>query len=89
MFSPHIHVSVKNLAHELWEYGSVDVLAHSKLIKFSKKKRPSLYLTSFIKPLKLSEKYTDMLYKVHRKGLESLQKINEPNTLSHDRHSTY
>lgn len=80
---------MKKLAHELWEYGSVDVLAHSELIKFSKKKKPSFYLTSFIKPLKLSEKHTDTLYKVHRKGLESLQKISVPNTFSHDLHSTY
>ena len=71
MFPPHVQASVKNLAHELWEYGTVDVLAHSELIKFSKKKKPSLYLTSFIKPLQLSEKHTD---KVHRKGLEGLQK---------------
>lgn len=34
---PHIRASMKNLAHELWEYGTVDVLAHSQLIKFSKK----------------------------------------------------
>lgn len=71
-----------------WEYGAVDVLAPSELIKFSKKQQPSLYLTSFIKPLKLSEKHTDTLYKVHRKGLESLPKIIVPNTFSHDRHST-
>lgn len=83
-----IHASVKNFAHELWEYGSVDVLAHSELIKFSKKKKPSLYLTRFIKPLKLSEKHSDTLYKVHRKGLESLQKIIVPNAFSHDHHST-
>lgn len=84
-----IHVSMKNFAHELWEYGSVHVLAYLGLIKLSNKKKPSSYLTSFIKPLKLREKHTDTLYKVHRKGLESLQKIIVPAAFSHDLHSTY